>query len=139
MDVQPDDPIRTVSHRPAVQVHKEDSLRSVAETLTEESIGAVVVKGTHPPCIVSERDLVAALAEGLSPDESQAADVMTSAGDVTWATPDETVVEVGGRMLDSEVRHLPIVEAGVVVRMVSARDVLAVLVGTTRRAGLTTG
>jgi signal-transduction protein with cAMP-binding, CBS, and nucleotidyltransferase domain len=129
VEIRPDDPIRTVSHRPAVQVHKDDSLRSVAETLTEESIGAAVVKGTHPPCIVSERDLVAALAEGLDPDRSDAADVMTA--DVAYAAPSEAVVAVGLRMLANEIRHLPLVEDDVVVGMVSARDVLAVLVGST--------
>jgi signal-transduction protein with cAMP-binding, CBS, and nucleotidyltransferase domain len=129
VDIRPDDPIRTVSHRPAVQVHKEDTLRSVAETLTEESIGAAVVKGTHPPCIVSERDLVEALAEGLDPERSEAADVMTA--DVAYAAPSETVLAVGLRMLANEIRHLPLVEDEVVVGMVSARDVLAVLVGNT--------
>jgi signal-transduction protein with cAMP-binding, CBS, and nucleotidyltransferase domain len=129
VDTRPDDPIRTLSHRPAVQVHKEDSLRSVAETLTEESIGAAVVKGTHPPCIVSERDLVEALAEGLDPARSEAADVMTA--DVACAAPSETVLAVGLRMLANEIRHLPLVENDVVVGMVSARDVLAVLVGST--------
>lgn len=130
MEIQPDDAIRTVTHRPAVQVHKDDPLRSVAETLTQESIGAAVVKGTHPPCVVSERDLVAALAEGLDPDRSDAADVMTV--DVAYAAPSETVLSVGLRMLDNEIRHLPIVEDGVVVGMVSARDVLSVLVESTR-------
>jgi signal-transduction protein with cAMP-binding, CBS, and nucleotidyltransferase domain len=130
MDTQPDDPIRTVTHRPAVQVHKDDRLRSVAETLTEESIGAAVVQGTHPPCIVSERDLVAALAEGLDPDRSDVADVMTA--DVAYAAPSESVLTVGLRMLDNEIRHLPIVDDDEVVGMVSARDVLAVLVRSTQ-------
>ena len=132
MDIRPDDAIRIVTHRPAVQVHKDDPLRSVAETLTQESIGAAVVKGTHPPCVVSERDLVAALAEGLDPDHSDVADVMTV--DVAYASPSETVLSVGLRMLDNEIRHLPIVEDGVVVGMVSARDVLSVLVESTRTA-----
>jgi signal-transduction protein with cAMP-binding, CBS, and nucleotidyltransferase domain len=126
MDVRPDDAIRTLVHRPAVQVHMEDSLRAVAETLTEESVGAAMVKGTHPPCLVSERDVVAALADGVDPDESRAADVMTE--DLASATPDETVFDVGLRMLDNEIRHLPIVEGDVVVGVVSARDVLAALV-----------
>jgi signal-transduction protein with cAMP-binding, CBS, and nucleotidyltransferase domain len=135
MDVQPDDPIRTLSHRPAVQVHKDDSLRSVAEMLTEESIGAAVVKGTRPPCIVSERDVVAALAEGLDPGQSTAADIMTS--DIAWAAPGDTVLDVGVRMLENEIRHLPLVDDGVVVGVVSARDVLAVLVGTAGRDSAT--
>jgi signal-transduction protein with cAMP-binding, CBS, and nucleotidyltransferase domain len=131
MEVQPDDAIRIVVHRPAVQVHTEDSLRAVAEALTEESVGAAMVKGTHPPCLVSERDVVAALAEGVDPDESRAADIMTE--DLASATPDETILEVGLRMLDNEIRHLPILEDDVVVGVVSARDVLAALVTTRRR------
>ena len=130
MEVQPDDAIRMLVHRPAVQVHTEDSLRAVAETLTEESVGVAMVKGTHPPCLVSERDLVAALAEGVDPDSSRAADVMTD--DVASATPDETILDVGVRMLDNEIRHLPIVEDDVVVGMVSIRDVLAALTRRTR-------
>ncbi len=129
MEVQPDDAIRIVVHRPAVQVHEEDSLRAVAETLTEESVGVAMVKGTHPPCLISERDVVAALAEDADPDESRAADIMTE--DLASATPDETILQVGLRMLDNEIRHLPIVEDDVVVGVVSARDVLAALV--TRR------
>jgi signal-transduction protein with cAMP-binding, CBS, and nucleotidyltransferase domain len=131
MEVQPDDAIRIVVHRPAVQVHTEDSLRAVAETLTEESVGAVMVKGTHPPSLVSERDLVAALAAGVDPDACRAADIMTE--DLASATPDETILEVGLRMLDNEIRHLPIVEDDVVVGVASARDVLAALVTRRRR------
>jgi signal-transduction protein with cAMP-binding, CBS, and nucleotidyltransferase domain len=132
MDVAPDDAIRMVARRPPVQVHIEDSLRAVAETLTEESVGAAMVKGTHPPCLVSERDLVAAVAEGVDPDATRAADVMTE--DVASATPDETVLDVGLRMLNNEIRHLPIVEDDVVVGVVSARDVLAALVRRSRTA-----
>jgi signal-transduction protein with cAMP-binding, CBS, and nucleotidyltransferase domain len=132
MDVRPEDAIRTLVHRPAVQVHMEDSLRAVAETLTEESIGVVVVKGAHPPCVISERDLVGALAAGLDPDQSPGTEVMTD--DVACATPDETVLDVGLRMLDDEIRHLPIVEDDVVVGVVSARDVLAALVNRRRES-----
>ena len=131
MDVGPDDAIRTVVHRPPVQVHTDDGLRAVAEALTEESVGAAMVKGTHPPCLVSERDVVAALAEGVDPDESRAADIMTE--DLASATPDETILEVGLRMVDNEIRHLPILEDDVVVGVVSARDVLAALVTRRRR------
>jgi CBS domain-containing protein len=128
MEVQPDDAIRMLVHRPAVQIHAEDSLRAVAETLTEESVCVAMVKGTHPPFLVSERDLVAALAEGVDPDSTRAADVLTE--DVASATPDETILDVGVRMLDNEIRHLPIVEDDV-VGVVSARDVLAALTSRT--------
>jgi signal-transduction protein with cAMP-binding, CBS, and nucleotidyltransferase domain len=121
--------VRTVVHRPVVQVHADDTLRHVAGLLTEESIGAVVVRNPHPGIawsgIVSERDVVEAVAAGMHPDHTRVADVMTA--DVAFARPDEPLLEVTMRMLDNEIRHLPIVEDDVVVGMVSARDALQAL------------
>jgi signal-transduction protein with cAMP-binding, CBS, and nucleotidyltransferase domain len=127
--------VRNVVHRPAVQVHADDTLRQVAVTLTEECIGAVVVRNPHRGpawCgIVSERDVVEAVAAGMHPDHTRAADVMTA--DVAFADPDEPLLAVTMRMLDNEVRHLPIVEDGVVVGVISARDALQVLADEVRR------
>lgn len=121
--------VGTVVHRPAVQVHADDTLRHVATTLTEESIGAAVVRNPHPGLawcgIVSERDVVEAVAGGLHPDHTRAVDVMTA--DVAFARSDEPLLEVTMRMLANEIRHLPIVEDEVVVGMISARDALQAL------------
>ena len=129
MDAAHESAVRTVIHRPAVQVHADDTLRNVARTLTEESIGAVVVRNPHPGVawcgIVSERDVVEAVAAGMHPDRTRVADVMTA--DVAFARPDEALLVVTMRMLDNEIRHLPLVEDGVVVGVVSARDALKAL------------
>ena len=128
-----DEDVRSVVKRPPVVVHPESTLRAVAETLSEELIGAVVVRGTRPPGapgshaegVVSERDIVQALADGLDPDTARAEDVMTM--DLACATPNELMSTVAARMLDNEIRHLPVTEGGVVVGMVSERDALRVL------------
>ena len=122
-----DDPIRTLVKRPAVQVQREATLRAVAETLANESIGAVLVRHTDPPGLVSERDVVRALAEGIDPDQERAGDVMTE--DVASLPPDAPLTQAVRLMLDNEIRHVPVLEDGVAVGMVSARDVLAVLAG----------
>ena len=128
-----DEQVRSVLKRPPVVVHPESTLRAVAETLSDEVIGAVVVRGTRPPGapgshaegVVSERDIVQALADGLDPDVARAEDVMTM--DLACATPNELMTTVAARMLDNEIRHLPVTEDGVVVGMVSERDALRVL------------
>ena len=138
-----DEAIRSLVKRPPVVVHPESTLRAVAETLSEESIGAVVVRGTRPPGapgshaegVVSERDIVQALADGLDPDTARAEDVMTM--DLACAAPNELMLTVAARMLDNEIRHLPVTEGGVVVGMVSERDALRVLVDE-RRGGTRT-
>lgn len=134
--------VRSLMKRSAVVVYPESTLREVAQVLSEELIGAVVVRGTRPPGapgshaegVVSERDLVQALADGLSPDQTRAQDVMTM--DLAYAAPEESLLSVGRRMLDNEVRHLPVTEDGVVTGVVSERDVLrALLDGDTTESG----
>jgi len=126
--------VRVLLKRLPVFVQPETSLRDAAETMVEESIGFVVVRGLRPPGapgaqpegVVSERDIVAAVATGLDPARTQVQEIMTL--DLASASPDETVLTVATRMLDNEVRHLPILEDGVVVGVVSERDALAAIV-----------
>jgi len=119
------EPVRTLIQRPAMLVHLDDSLRQLAETFSAESVGAAVVKGTHPPALVSERDIVNALAAGLDPDDTRARDVMTE--DLAVAAPTDGLLDVTFRMLDNEIRHIPIIEDDVVVGVISVRDALRAL------------
>jgi CBS domain-containing protein len=124
MSIAPDEPVRNLITRPAVLVHLDDSLRRLAETFVGDSIGAAVVKGTNPPALVSERDVVRAISEGEDLDGARVSDVMTE--DVLVASPDDKVLDVAYSMLDNEIRHIPIVEDGVVIGLVSGRDALRV-------------
>lgn len=129
--------VRDLVHRPVVLVNVEDNLRKLATTLTEESIGAAVVRGPRPGGargstprgIVSERDVIAALADGADPGTTTAEQIMTA--DIAFAEPAEALADVVERMLDNEIRHLPVIDDGVVVGMISIRDVLQVLTGAT--------
>lgn len=120
-----DEPIRTLVRRPVVKVHHEATLREAAETFATESIGAAVVRGTDPLGVLSERDIVRALSEGADPDQERAGEVMTE--EVASVAPAEPLSRALRLMLDNEIRHLPVIEDGVVVGMLSARDVLGAL------------
>jgi len=120
-----DEPIRMLVTRPVVKVHREATLREPAETFTTESIGAAVVRDTDPLGVLSERDIVRALAEGADPDQERAGEVMTE--EVASVAPTELLSRTLRLMLDNEIRHLPVIEDGVVVGMLSARDVLGAL------------
>ena len=116
-------PVASVMHRSTVSVRPDTTIRQVAETLSREEVGAVVVRGAEGLVgIVSERDVVRALAEGVDPDADRAADVMTyevvSVGSVD---PIDTVAKT---MLEGGIRHLPVVDAGGPVGIVSIRDLL---------------
>jgi CBS domain-containing protein len=123
MDLDGKDRVQRLVTRPVVYVHGNDTLRRVAAILVEESIGAALVRGRSGAAgLVSERDIVAALADGANPDRVTAAEVM--AEELITIEPGDDLVAAVHRMLDAEVRHLPIVEDGVPSGMVSARDAL---------------
>lgn len=138
-----DDTVRQLMNQPPVDVHSHWTLRGVARTLAEGPIGAVVVRGERPTGapgargegIVSERDIVRALAADMDLDTTRVEDLMT--GDLVCAEPDESVLVVATRMLDNEIRHIPVVENGFVIGMVSERDLLRALVAD--REGSTRG
>jgi CBS domain-containing protein len=132
--MKPDEAIHVLAKRSVVDVDPDWTLRRAAELLADDFIGAAVVRGTHPAGaagnradgIISERDIVRALADGADPDAERVRNVMTM--DLETATPGETIASVAQRMLYDEIRHVPIEENGVVVGVVSERDILRALV-----------
>jgi predicted transcriptional regulator len=113
--------------RPVVYVHVNDSLRHLATTLVEESIGAALVRGPHGAIgLVSERDVTRALAEGANPNTTTVEDIMSD--ELVTVEPNTDLYDAVHRMLEAEVRHLPVVDDGVATGMVSARDALRALV-----------
>ena len=122
MTAAPAEPVRNLVTRPPVLVHLDDSLRKVAQFFVEESIGAAVVRGTDPPAIISERDIIRAVADGLNLDRTHVEEVMTM--DVAIASPHDTVAEVARMMIDNEIRHVPLIDDEIIVGLISGRDAL---------------
>jgi CBS domain-containing protein len=111
---------------PPVEVEVEMSLREVAEVLAAESIGAALVRAaTGLVGILSERDIVVAVASGADLDDATAGDVMAES--VVSVDAEETLASVAAAMAGRDVRHIPVTTNGQVVGMVSARDVLGAL------------
>ncbi len=101
-----------------------ESVREAARRMRSDGISALpVLRQGELVGIITERDVVAALVDGLDPRTTLVAACMTPAPAV--ASPDEQVSEAAFRMVDLGIRHLPVVEAGRLVGMLSARDLLA--------------
>jgi CBS domain-containing protein len=76
--------------------------------------------------IITERDLVRAIADGLNPTQASAGMLMTS--DPATVRLDEDVNVVAVKMMRLGIRHLPVVdEQGKPAGLVSARNLIAVL------------
>jgi CBS domain-containing protein len=110
--------------RPPVTVPPTASLQVVARHLWEAGVGAaVVVDGDHVLGIVSERDVVARIAQGGDPGTTTADQVMTAT--IASARPDDRVLDVVFLMTESGIRHVPVMdENGRLEGMVSIRDLL---------------
>jgi CBS domain-containing protein len=81
--------------------------------------------------LLSERDLITVAATGDDLAVVQAGQAMTA--DLTWAAPETSIREVGLLMLEAGVRHVPVGDGRRAVGVVSARDVLAVLLSVADR------
>jgi CBS domain-containing protein len=115
-------------NRPVFSVRPGMSVLDVARTMCEKQVGAIVVlaaDGTGPLGIFSERDLMErVVARGADPSRIQVDQVMTR--DVVTASPDTSRDECMQKMQERGCRHLPIVEGGRVIGMISLRDLLRV-------------
>ena len=108
-----------------VTVHPDATCRALLALLAEHNIGAVVVSndGVTVGGIVSERDIVRALAEG-GPEalEQPVSSCMTR--DVQFAAPGDTLDALLGRMTDRRIRHLPVCQNDRLVGLVSIGDLV---------------
>lgn len=108
-----------------VTCEMDDLLPAVAEKMTDEQVGALpVVDDTRIVGIISERDVTRAVAEETDPRTATAAQYATTELEV--ASLDEDTHRVAQRMLEANVRHLPVMQNHELVGMVSMRDLLAV-------------
>ena len=127
MTVGPDDPVSMLMHEDVVSVDPGATLRELCETMIERGIGSVVVSEERQVTgIVTERDVVASLADGADPDEVTAGDIMSEGP--MCADPGDSVRYTAERMLQAGVRHLPILGSGdAAVGKISARDLFSAL------------
>ena len=102
-----------------------ETLREIAALLSEHRIGAVLVvnPGGRVEGILSERDIVKAVArEGAKALELSASEVMTRR--VVSCREGDTIDYLMERMTEGRFRHLPVIEAGALVGLVSIGDVV---------------
>jgi CBS domain-containing protein len=102
----------------------EETLEEAADRMSWHEVGALPVFDgqQHLVGIITERDLTAALAEGADPIRTTVSDYMTPAPEVL--RPDSELAEAAHTMLQLGVRHLPVVQNGRLVGVLSMRDVL---------------
>jgi CBS domain-containing protein len=106
-----------------ITVAPEDTLGEVAEKMTTQNVGAVIVKD-HGRLIgiLTERDMLRAMAARVHTSDARVRQWMTA--DPITASVDMPLDDAAQVMLDNGFRHLPVVDGQTVLGVVSLRRVL---------------
>ena len=103
-----------------------DTVRDAVKMMSEKNVGAVAVLDSGRLVgIFSERDVMRrVVAAGLNPEKTTVANVMTK--DLVVGKPTDDINAALQKMHALGCRHLPVVDSGNLVGMVSLRDLLEV-------------
>lgn len=121
----PDAPVLTfVTTDEIVTIAPTEPVRTAAVAIVEQSVGILIV-GTPDDVIgvVSERDIVRAVAEELDLDEVTVSDIASR--QVEWIDADDNIGAAAEEMMKDYVRHVLVRDEGGLVGVLSMRDVLS--------------
>jgi CBS domain-containing protein len=114
-------PVKYLVKRPPVFVEPVATVAQAARTMHEALIGSVLV-ADNPPGIITDRDLRGrVLAAGLGP-ETPVCQVMTRP--LKTLDSDAPVFTALHLMLEEHIHHLPLVEEGKIIGLISSTDLL---------------
>ena len=115
-----------IEGHPLILADSSDNVRDVARKMSERNIGAIAVLHSGKLVgIFSERDLMTrVVAPGLNPDETPVSNVMTKS--LVAAKPEEEIGSALQKMQSLGCRHLPVVDGGNLIGMLSLRDLLKI-------------
>ncbi len=116
--------VSTFSSDTITWVEPSATLREVTRTLADVEVGAALMPGPDGEVagIITERDVVHALAAGHDPDGVTAGEVGSTT--LMWCDPEATVNEVAVMMMEKYVRHVLVGQPHDLRGIVSARDLL---------------
>jgi CBS domain-containing protein len=109
-------------------VNSDDSVLNAIKMMAAKKVGALlVIDGEQLAGIVSERDYARkVILEGKSSEKTPVKEIMSK--DVICTMPDHSVHECMEMMTEKHIRHLPVLEAGKVVGMISIGDLVKAII-----------
>ena len=107
-----------------LQIEADASVFEAVKRMVEANVGSLLVtEGGEITGIVTERDYLRRVAlEGRTDKETAVREIMSSP--LIVVTPQTTIDECMAVMTDRRIRHLPVVEGGEIVGVVSIGDVV---------------
>lgn len=117
-------PVAGLMSKRLVTAEPLESLADAARRMRDERVGCVAVtEGDRLVGVLTERDLLRAMADGLSPRIAPVAEYMTPNPYTVEAGED--IFEAAAIMVGHGIRHVPVLEDGRLAGVVSVRDLLS--------------
>lgn len=110
--------------RNVITIRPEQTVKDAVVLLTQHNIGALVVvnEAGQPVGIISERDIIRRAAQREDIFSLAVSQVMTK--DVITGLPQDDLISVAHTMTERRFRHLPIMDKGKLVGIISIGDVV---------------
>jgi CBS domain-containing protein len=127
--ILPTDPISKLTSMAVASITPSGTLQAAAEAMASEELGLLVVttgKDDGSVSVLSERDIIAAVAEHLDLSTERVVDHCRS--EVVAVEETVSIADAARTMAEAQIRHLAVARDGYVVGIVSIRDVIVVLV-----------
>lgn len=117
-----------VKGREIISIHSDASVLDAIKLMAERAVGSLLVMdGEELVGIVTERDYARkVIIKGRASDSTRVGEIMTS--DVLTATVDQTVNTCMQVMTRRKIRHLPVVDGGRVIGMISIGDLVQAII-----------
>jgi CBS domain-containing protein len=113
-----------IMSRDVTVIREEESVRTAAERLAGEDVGALPIcdREQNIKGMLTDRDIVVrVVARGKDPAQTTAREL--EMGEVVTVRPDDSIERAEDLMAQHQVRRLPVVENGKVVGMISQADI----------------
>ena len=114
--------VRDIMSSPIETISRNASVSEAAARMRDQDISALIVT-TSEPSIITATDILDAVAPGEDASEMAVTELMTKS--VETVPPDLRVGEAAAMMTSFGIEHLPVVERGDYIGIVSSTDITA--------------
>ena len=123
--------VRNILNAKGESIYSIESVDTVYEaiaTMADKEVGALLVmQEGHPVGIISERDYTRkVILKDKSSKQTRVSEIMTS--NVISATSSHHIDDCVALMKEHHIRHLPVIDEGVVTGMLSLRDLFSAII-----------